>query len=472
MKRIAKAILAACLAAMLSSCPPIGSDLALRDKIVKIVEKPVPVTSFEIFARDVVTAISRFNGKAIYSMLAAHPAVKPESDSVPTTTYSCSLASTAAAARSVSRSMELPEREADSFASGVRQLGRAATGSRAAPASPVSVGTTWNGVKIASTGNSINTTCRYVSASAYFFVDNRDTSAMNGYLPGYAASFDAIASTNHAHFGTEYDIDANGKIIVLFTEELPGTNPGYFYLHDEYSTSTYADSNHGEIIYLTADSSSQGTTINRTFAHEFQHMIYFAEHNRLGVNTIFKWLNEALSQAAEYYNGCTDIQLTRMAGFLNAGYGGLSLTQWTESENNYGYMALYMRYLIDRFGDATIKNMCSTFYVGVAAVENATLMDFNALYDDFTRALVMSGTGDSTDPRYGYKTLDLRAIQPTGRGGLVPTSAHIAGDAPVACSLYAYRIFFIDWTGAFGTMTLSEPNSGTNFAGTVFGLSR
>jgi hypothetical protein len=48
----------------------------------------------------------------------------------------------------------------------------------------------------------------------------------------------------------------------------------------------------------------------------------------------------------------------------------------------------------DRFYDEVIKNLCATRLVGVAAVESATGMNFNELFTDFTRALVMSGTGD------------------------------------------------------------------------------
>ncbi|HPT88410.1 MAG TPA: hypothetical protein PL004_11255, partial [Bacillota bacterium] len=37
----------------------------------------------------------------------------------------------------------------------------------------------------------------------------------------------------------------------------------------------------------------------------------------------------------------------------------------------------------------------------------------------FARALVMSGTGDSSKAKYQFKSLDLQDIQPKGRGGLI-----------------------------------------------------
>ena len=152
-----------------------------------------------------------------------------------------------------------------------------------------------------------------------------------------------------------------------------------------------------------------------------------------------------------------------IADFLNNNWAGLSLTHWTSI--NYGYGAVFIRYLIDQFGDTAIKNMCSTNFVGITAVETATGEDFNIIFNDFTRALVMSGTGDSSDSRYNFTTLDIQTIQPNGRGGLTTTFSSVAGDSFTG-SLYAYRLSFTNWTGDFGTMNLF----GTDFNGTAFGL--
>jgi len=122
----------------------------------------------------------------------------------------------------------------------------------------------------------------------------------------------------------------------------------------------------------------------------------------------------------------------------------------------------------DRFGDEVIKNLCATRLVGVAAVESATGMNFNELFTDFTRALVMSGTGDSTDPRYGFTTLNLREVQPGARGGLATTDTYkISSGNTFSGDLLPYQIIFNTRTGDFGNLTLS----GTDAQGTVFGLS-
>ncbi|MCE5256178.1 MAG: hypothetical protein LLF89_04945, partial [Spirochaetaceae bacterium] len=233
---------------------------------------------------------------------------------------------------------------------------------------------------------------------------------------------------------------------------------------DKYSSTTYSDSNEGDIFYMTTDTAYQGNIIKGTLAHEFQHMIYFDQHYNLGTTSSYTWLNEALSQAAEYYNGYTDNHLAWIESFLGNDWPGLSLTYWTSS--NYGYGAIFIRYLIDQYGDTAIKNMCSTDKIGIAAVEAATGASFNTIFTNFTRALVMSGTGDSSDSRFNFTTLDLRSIQSTGRGGLLPYTTTLVAGNNYNGSLYPYEIAFNKWSGSFGTIKLT----GTNFYGTAFGL--
>lgn len=337
-----------------------------------------------------------------------------------------------------------------------------------APPYPINVGTTWNNVYIVLTGTTISTTCRYISNTAYFFVDNRDypSPISDSLLASYGSAFDTIHGINNTKFGSENDTDGNGKVIIVFSRELSGGLLGYFYAIDKYPKSTYPNSNEGDIFYVTSESTYQGNIIKGTLAHEHQHMIYFDQHYNRGVTSTYSWLNEALSQAAEYYTGYTDNHLAWIRNYLKS-WAGLSLTHWTSS--NYGYGAIFIRYLIDRFGDTAIKNMCSTDKVGIAAVEAATGVDFNELFNDFTRAIVMSGTGDSSDPKYNFKTLDLKAVQPEGRGGLLPGGLFVSGYCAINFSgFYAYRIWFLEWTGTFGTMQLRS----SSVKGTAFGLSR
>lgn len=436
--------------------------------------------------------VDQLNGSAVYTMISSQPPDKPEGNgtlSMPK--YTVTLTTTAAASSNYAAS-NIFLKQLNSFEgqAQVDSMMRAkenqilASGRYSRSVSrfnlsrietPISVDTTKWDVKIynfqTKLTKTVSTTCKYISKYAYFFVDN-DISTMNSLLAGYGTAFDAIYMKNHTIFGDETKTVGQEKIIIVFSRVLAETNGllGFFNAEDKFSVTYYRDSNEGDIIYLTTASDMQ-KYIPATLAHEFQHMIYFDEHYRRGVTTSLIWLNEALSQAAEYYNGYDengDNHYLWIQRFLKKDWEyGLSLTYW--SDYNYGYAALFIRYLIDQYGDPAIKNMCSTDKVGIAAVEAATGTDFNTIFLNFTRALVLSNTGITSDTRYNFKLpLDLTAIQTTGRKGLATSYNYNAGDK-LTGYLYPYTIFFAGWSGNFGSMTLtSDSRCGAN--GTVFGL--
>ncbi|HWR12915.1 MAG TPA: InlB B-repeat-containing protein [Rectinemataceae bacterium] len=438
-------------------------------------------------------SVAKYNGRYVYSLTTALPSSKPESNAAPTTKYYYTLSSTASASADMTPTAKSRTTEArreialsaqerkdiknralenELLASHARQVDRTtADRARAAPAT-IAVGTAWNLVNVYDAGDNlhqINTTCRYVSDHAYFFIDNSDIAAMETYLQAYGEAFDDIYHVDREKFGEENDTDNNGKIIIVFSGVITDGVLGYFYSSDKFSKAQRGDSNEGDIFYLTTDAIAQGGVTGKvlgTLAHEFQHMIYFDEHYNRGVGGTYAWLNEALSQAASYYNGYLANQLSWINSFL-LNYGvGLSLTHWTGQ--NYGFGAIFMRYLIDMFDDSVIKNMCSTDLVGISAVEAATGVGFNTLFYAFSRAIVMSGTGDSDNPIYRFTSLDLDEVQPTGRGGLLPYSVDLHPGDTENYWVYPYGLDFSRWVGDFGAIALS----GTGIEGNVFGLSK
>jgi len=439
--------------------------------------------------------IYMYNGKNIYNVISAQPSSKPQGTGTPPNYYSYSIVTTAGTSASQSaeqsttsdslplistqnpiipytteqtdldQKMRLKEQEY--LASGAKQIYRAKTMTEAAAPAPISIGSTWNSVYISPTSNYISTTCRYISEHAYFFIDNRNISIMEPLLSGYGTAFDKIYLINHTHFGSENDTDSNGKIIIIFTQEVQAAGYlGYFSSGDKYPKTIYSLSNEGDIFYISTDPAYQGPVLNGTLAHEFQHMIYFDEHYNRNASNTHAWLNEALSQAAEFYNGYTANHEAWISNFLYSGWStNLSLTYWTSS--NYGYGAIFIRYLIDQYGDVAIKNMCSTNLIGIQAVETSTGADFNTIFNNFSRALLISGTGDSIDPVCNFNTLDLHTVQPYDRGGLRIPSSINSGDS-VNANVYPYSIHAINWLGSFGTMKIT----GTSIFSSVFGLTK
>ena len=448
-------------------------------------------------------ALTTYNGSFIYSIVTAAPAGKPESDSAPATYYDYAIYTQAGAlqniaapespraargTRDLQRTAAVPAQARRDEASRAMEarllaerppLAAGARGARSrAIAGPIAVGTLWNDVIIADADNaphSVDTTCRFVSDHAYFFVDNDVIAAMEPFLSDYGEAFDTLYHVNRAKLGQENDVDGNGKVIVVFSGVISDNLLGYFWSVDKFEHDDINNplSNEGDIVYLTADAEyqlDQGDYIPATLAHEFQHMIYFDEHYDRDAPGSLAWLNEALSQAAEYFNGYFDNHNSWIASFLETYGRGLSLTHWTS--NNYGFGAIFIRYLIDRFGEAVAGELCATDDIGIKAVENATGMGFNALFMDFLKAMVMSGTGDSDEPEHRFTTLNLATVQPKGRGGLLPYvpdgGAFAAGDG-YDYKVRPYGLEFDYWEGSFGTMRLIG-NSG--IAGAAFGLSR
>jgi len=334
------------------------------------------------------------------------------------------------------------------------------------------VGTVWSGIRIERTNAVINAVCAQISDHAVFYVDERDTDdpdLSSERLAAFATSFDGIHAVCRERFGTEGDFDGNGTLLVVFTRELSGGLLGYFNPADKFDTETSASSNEGDILYLTAGSYSIDE-ICATLSHEFQHMIYFDEHWRRGSSGSLTWLNEALSQAAEYYCGYQDFHLFRIGLFLShlwdeqfpVHWYELSLTHW--SDFNYGYGAVFVRYLIDRYGNDAVKNMCATDKTGIAAVEAATGTDFNAVFAGFLRALVLSGTSSTAAPGFRFTSLDLRALQGTGETPFVPEAdAYTAGNSSLLPA-HPYSIHFLKCAGSFTSVTLN----GSDACGAMF----
>lgn len=445
--------------------------------------------------KDTDISVSSFNDYHIYSLISSQPDDQPESNVAPTTfngftiTAKFQASSTKSVAINNSYSSEvysskqiafdsmMRQRENSLLASKTPQLSKTSSILKSVAPSDITIGTPWPAVNIYDSNENlhqINATCQLVSGHAYFFVDNNDTESMKNYLPDYGTAFDSIYATNHEKFGTEKDSDTNGKIIIIFSDQLSNGLLGYFNSRDRYDSAIHPDSNEGAILYITTDSKYQGDVVKATMAHEFQHMIYFDQHAKYNVETSYLWLNEALSQAAEYYNGYFTNHNAWMKSFLQGGWSGyqkyavpLSLTYWTDY--NYGYGALFIRYLIAKYGDNAIKNMCSSQYVGITAVENATGNGFNTIFNNFVHALVLSGLSDGGKQTiYNFGDLDLQSLQTNDRGGLLYAGPYDVGYEISGTKFPPYSICFVRWQGSFGTMNLT----GNTMVGTAFGISR
>jgi hypothetical protein len=217
--------------------------------------------------------------------------------------------------------------------------------------------------KVPGTGNdpcspfiTVTATVQYVSNKAILYLD--DTSPSGGFT---AADYQSIGDefdnriypTDVSYFGTPLDLDANGRVIILYTPQVnkltDSGNPngfvgGFFFVGDFFpvtGANSCAQSNNAEIFYvLTPDPTgsivpNKGGTGNArststvrqgtrgTIAHEFQHMINASERIRSPIDQPLEdtWLDEALSHLAEDVNGRA---LKGLADNANANYSTLT----------------------------------------------------------------------------------------------------------------------------------------------------
>ena len=218
-----------------------------------------------------------------------------------------------------------------------------------------------------------------------------------------------------ATFGGVSDIDTNSVVIVLMTGVVNKLSPsakcatsgyiaGFFFPPDLDTTVPIASSNHGEIFYsIVADPNATLSCAHSraavkgalpgTFTHEFQHMINFAQHVLLrpGAQTEEGWLDEGLSKYAEELAGRSYLQQGDTATFtdyafddvydtyqyLSATGGSPLLIQYDQGTlAEIGASWLFVRYLVDQFGDSLPHKLAGTTLAGSANVAAQTGQSF------------------------------------------------------------------------------------------------
>jgi hypothetical protein len=281
-------------------------------------------------------------------------------------------------------------------------------------------------------------TLRHVSAHAYYYVVNdvqpgfdaaaaalggsADTTIWAPLEADYETPATGILARLGQYFGTETDVDANGKMIFLFANlgqiSSTGFPVGYFDSKDViYAQDTTCNpagalkaSNGADILYLldigsfASHSYPYGTILDAeypgTMAHELQHNVNFnvkcwapvhAGQSCLVEDT---WVNEGLSMVSEDLAGyglATTSERSRLGQYF-ATYQGWSMTDWqSDAIGNYGGAHAFMRYWLDQRGSALTTALVTSRLVGNANVEAATGVAFEAALARFAGASIFSG---------------------------------------------------------------------------------
>ncbi|GIN23169.1 Ig-like domain-containing protein [Siminovitchia fordii] len=246
------------------------------------------------------------------------------------------------------------------------------------------------------------------------------------------------------NFGTESDVDGDGKINILCYDIKDGFKysggyiAGYFYSRDLYDA---PGSNRSEIFYIDTyptmglDSKKDVTAAYSTLAHEFQHMVNFNQNVLVeGGKEMDPWLDEGLAMAAEQiYTGSV---LKDRIDYYNSSYSvtnGHSLLYWDDYGDvlaNYSLSYLFAQYVKvqSKQGDAIFKEIIRDSNNNYKAVEKAAKkymdpkLSFGKLMTNFRAALLLkekSGKyGFNSEP--GFNTIRPRIYKGTSanlRGG-------------------------------------------------------
>ncbi|HEU4829669.1 MAG TPA: hypothetical protein VFT04_10770 [Gemmatimonadales bacterium] len=296
-------------------------------------------------------------------------------------------------------------------------------------------------------------TARYVGPKGAIYVDN--TVPAGGYtqadLNQVGFLFDNyLYPIDTAAFGRESDLDNNGVVVVLLTDQVNALSGncnaegsvilGYFYGSD--LLPGQEGSNAGEVFYgLVPDPNNAECTISLTYAqeylaptfiHEFQHMISFNQHvlirNGASEDT---WLNEGLSHFAEELGGraipdehCSGDCFTQFV----VGDAGNAYRYLRDVEAHFliepgssggtleerGANWLFVRWLADHFGvdqNTLTRALVGTNRLGAANVAAVAGTPFATLVPEWQLANYLDNLPGFTpaNPRLQYDSWNFRA---------------------------------------------------------------
>lgn len=256
---------------------------------------------------------------------------------------------------------------------------------------------------------------RYRTEHAYFWFE-RSTPVDPAAMEATGRFFEEhIWPLNTAIYGEAWNpgIDGDSRLHIINQESIEPGVMGAFNPQDQCPRSLCPTSNQREIIYISLDfaplNSQEYLT---TLAHEHQHLI---QHHVDGNES--RWLNEGLSQLAEHLNGFHPQYIggENVVSFLRT--PDHPLNGWAENDYElarfYGGGYLFLVYLYERFGLDFVRELASTDYDGLAAVQySLEATGQNLSVDDVFADWILANYLD--DPYAGsglyyYQSLDLPA---------------------------------------------------------------
>ncbi len=283
------------------------------------------------------------------------------------------------------------------------------------------------------------------------YVDSRDASSLDpGFVPEVVATFDEkVYPLASRRFGAAEDVDGDGRFTIFVSSWLTRLAGGRYKVDGFVRGADFDRSvaepfgNRSDMMYLSA-TLRPGPHLRTVVAHEYTHAVVFSRRafpvagdGRLRPEEE-GWLDEGLAHLVEDLHGFSRTNVDyRVSAFLSRperyrlvveDYYAADLFR---SHGNRGGAYLFLRWCVDRHGDAVLDRLVRSGLRGVANLEAATGRSFAALYREWTTALYLSGLDPAADAAETgrYRSLDPRGmIEDWVLAG--PRSARVRPDGP------------------------------------------
>ncbi|MSQ24303.1 MAG: hypothetical protein EXR58_07120 [Chloroflexi bacterium] len=241
---------------------------------------------------------------------------------------------------------------------------------------------------------------RAISRHAYWYVEI-GANVSDGALGRSSAAFeDTIYPAVRRLVGSEPfpGIDNDPRITIL-NGNVPGV-AGYVSSDDEYARASSPFSNQREMVYINTRSLEPGsTTYLGVLAHEFTHLV----SKGLGSSEP-SWLNEGLAEAVSI-RVVPERPDSHAAFFAHPEIPLLLWTAGPAGGEYYESASLFVRYFLDRLGDAALHPFLARQERGVAGLDRFLSRSggpatFAALFREWTVANIVGSSSSPAVPHY------------------------------------------------------------------------
>ena len=215
-------------------------------------------------------------------------------------------------------------------------------------------------------------------------------------------------------FGSEWKpgVDNMEEITVLY-HQMKNDVGGYYNTGDEYLRIQVSDSNEREMVYLNTNHIRKD--IEKMFlAHEFMHLISFAQKDKEYNVSEETWLNELRSEYASTLLNYSNLDMgnpfrSRLETFSENPND--PLCEWQNEGPDYGVISVFGHYLVDHYGIEILIDSLHSDEIGIESInyaleKNGFEEDFSQIFTDWSVAILINDCGVSE--KYCYKDERLR----------------------------------------------------------------